>query len=286
MSAGVTITVGVPVNQSPVALAGVDPIRGTTLDEYFFWGWESYDPDGVVNSYLWTVNSTVVSTNAEFLWRFANAGNYTVTLTVTDDKGATATDGVVVEVLTPTATVGVELYDGVAGEPVNAAGTGKFRVVRVGGDVNQAVTVNLAINGTAINGVDYTLIASQVVIRARTTYTDVNVYPKVDGEIEPDEFVTLAVLAGTGYAIDPEKSAGACIVKDGTDLSTPMVSLSLLDGNATEPVSGPTTDNGKVTFKRTSRLHEVLKVNVAIGGIAFFVHRRTVHVEDITSMSG
>ena len=140
--------------------------------------------------------------------------------------------------------------------------------MRVGGDVNQAVTVNLAIDGTAINGVDYTLIASQVVIHAGTTYTAVNVYPKVDGEIEPDEFVTLAVLAGTGYAIDPEKSAGACIVKDGTDLSTPMVSLSLLDGNATEPVSGPTTDNGKVTFKRTSRLHEVLKVNVAIGGTA------------------
>jgi hypothetical protein len=47
-----------------------------------------------------------------------------------------------------------------------------------------------------------------------------------------------------------------------------VVSLGLLDGIATEPVSGPATDNGKVTFKRTSRLHEVLKVNVALGGTA------------------
>jgi hypothetical protein len=69
------------------------------------------------------------------------------------------------------------------------------------------------------------------------------------------------------YAVDPEKADGACTVKDSTDLSTPVVSLGVLDGIATEP-KGTVFDKGKVTFKRTSRLHEVLKVNVAIGGTA------------------
>lgn len=51
----------------------------------------SIDEDGKLVSYLWDFGNGQTSTEADPVWHYSAAGSYTVTLTVTDDKGATNT---------------------------------------------------------------------------------------------------------------------------------------------------------------------------------------------------
>ncbi len=93
-------TVSPPLNQAPVANAGADITKraarsGTasfTLD-----GRTSYDPDGVITSYAWSLGGATVGTGATLAQTRA-VGTYVYTLTVTDDDGATGTDTVTVTV--------------------------------------------------------------------------------------------------------------------------------------------------------------------------------------------
>jgi len=102
--AQVKIIVNAAANQSPVANAGINqaitlPVNSVALD-----GSASFDPDGSIVSYSWiktagpgavtitnsnTVNPTVIG---------LQAGSYTFQLTVTDNKGASASDQVSVTV--------------------------------------------------------------------------------------------------------------------------------------------------------------------------------------------
>jgi len=100
----VTIIVTLPPNQPPVANAGADisitlPVNATVLN-----GTASFDPDGSIVTYAWTklsgpaqysmANPGVSSTNLSNLVQ----GVYSFVLTVTDNRGATASDTVVVTV--------------------------------------------------------------------------------------------------------------------------------------------------------------------------------------------
>lgn len=100
----VTITVILPPNQPPVANAGADismtlPTNGASLD-----GTGSMDPDGSIVTYSWTklsgpaqytlVNPGAAATSLNNLVQ----GVYSFILTVTDNRGATAADTVVVTV--------------------------------------------------------------------------------------------------------------------------------------------------------------------------------------------
>src|SRR5690606_8133235 len=87
-------------NQAPVADAGVDmkitlPDPGIRLN-----GLNSVDPDGEIVSYSWTQISgeegiTITNANTKTPGIIgAKEGEYMFLLTVTDDKGATATDEV------------------------------------------------------------------------------------------------------------------------------------------------------------------------------------------------
>jgi hypothetical protein len=93
---------GTPANQPPVASAGADmnitlPTSSVTLN-----GSASKDPDGTIQRYSWTK----ISGPTQFLFASAGspitvvsnliAGTYVFRLTVTDDKGASATDDVTV----------------------------------------------------------------------------------------------------------------------------------------------------------------------------------------------
>ncbi len=105
--ATISITVNPLENQIPVANAGVDQsvVEGddVTLDA------SSSTDDGSIVSYVWSEGATQLSTDMSFTKNDFAVGTHTITLTVTDNQGATATDEVVVTVnapanLAPTAT--------------------------------------------------------------------------------------------------------------------------------------------------------------------------------------
>ncbi len=86
-----------PANKPPVADAGDDQNvtegSSVTLD-----GSASYDIDGTIVSYKWMEGSTVLSTDVSFNKTDYPVGTHTITLTVSDDDGATGTDSVSVTV--------------------------------------------------------------------------------------------------------------------------------------------------------------------------------------------
>ena len=130
------VVITVTGNQAPTADAGSDQTAGdddgngvetVTLD-----GSGSFDPDGTIVSFEWKESSTVLGSTASFSAYFS-IGVHTVTLTVTDDDGASDSEVVVVTVgsnQTPTAASGpdqtVTDVDGNGVETVALDGSASF----------------------------------------------------------------------------------------------------------------------------------------------------------------
>jgi hypothetical protein len=83
---------------------------------------------------------------------------------------------------------------------------GLFRVYR-NGDLSAALTVNLTISGSAINGIDYTTIANSVSIPAGRDSARILVTPISDAISETNELVILTVASGTGYVAGSPSNA-------------------------------------------------------------------------------
>ena len=113
-------------NASPVADAGVDQTvvdaDGDGAEAVAFDGTGSADPEGSALAYAWSVDGVVVATGAAATVVLP-VGVHTVTLTVTDDQGATASNEVLVAVEPAPAvevaveTAGQEAAREAAGEP-------------------------------------------------------------------------------------------------------------------------------------------------------------------------
>ena len=88
-------------NQPPVANAGPDQTvtdsDGNGSETVALNGAGSSDPDGTISSYVWKEGATQIATGATPSVSLA-VGTHTITLTVTDNAGATASDTVVVTV--------------------------------------------------------------------------------------------------------------------------------------------------------------------------------------------
>ena len=80
-----------PANQPPIANAGSDK-SGRVNRWISFDGNGSSDPDGSIVSYEWNFGDGGTASGARGNHRFTKVGTYTVTLTVTDDQGATGQD--------------------------------------------------------------------------------------------------------------------------------------------------------------------------------------------------
>lgn len=76
-------------NVLPVALTtGTTPTSGTAPLNVSFVGSNSYDPDGVIASYLWNFGDGTNSTLSNVSHTYSAAGTYNASLTVTDNSGA------------------------------------------------------------------------------------------------------------------------------------------------------------------------------------------------------
>ena len=79
----------------PIAVAAATVIHGVAPSQVIFDGSESSDPDGGdLQSWHWNQENTLLSTEAMLEQTFSVPGDYTVTLTVVDDEGESATDSV------------------------------------------------------------------------------------------------------------------------------------------------------------------------------------------------
>lgn len=85
-----TVTVTAPVNQAPVSRPG-GPYSGMAGSGVAFNGAASSDPDGTITGYAWSFGDGSTATGATPSHAYASAGTFTVSLTVTDNAGATHT---------------------------------------------------------------------------------------------------------------------------------------------------------------------------------------------------
>ena len=74
-------------NQGPIANAGSDKVA-YSLQKITFDGSGSYDPDGMIKNYSWSFGDNSKAYGKVVSHTYLDDGNYTVTLTVTDDQGA------------------------------------------------------------------------------------------------------------------------------------------------------------------------------------------------------
>lgn len=92
-------SVTIEVNAPPTASASADPPSGDAPLNVDFDGSDSSDPDGEIVEYRWEIEGpTPGGTGETITRRFQTRGEYDVTLTVTDDDGATDSTTITVEV--------------------------------------------------------------------------------------------------------------------------------------------------------------------------------------------
>ncbi len=97
----VVVTATAIPNVAPTANAGAD--TSVQVNSPVTLTGSGTDTDGTIASYRWTENGSVLATTASFSYTPSTEGTHTLTLTVTDNDGASATDDVVVTATLPAA---------------------------------------------------------------------------------------------------------------------------------------------------------------------------------------
>lgn len=91
------VVTGAP-NTPPNAVIRTVSVAGTIPLTVNLSGGNSTDPDGTIAGYAWNLGNGQTGTGASIQAIYTEAGSYTVTLVVTDDRGATATQTLVIDV--------------------------------------------------------------------------------------------------------------------------------------------------------------------------------------------
>ena len=95
------ITVDAPPNKAPSAVVTSSVLSGTVPLVVSFNGSGSSDTDGTIASFAWNFGDGSTGSGATSAHTFSAAGSYTVTLTVTDNQGATGQAQKVITVQPP-----------------------------------------------------------------------------------------------------------------------------------------------------------------------------------------
>ena len=137
-----TVTITVNPNQPPTAVANANFQSGNAPLSVIFEGRDSHDAEleGTI-TYDWNFgDGTAHSSSATPSHVFQNIGDYTVTLTVTDDNGATNSNSLVIHALDPAVRVrsnGSDTTgDGTVGAPYAGISTAASEIAQTGSWVN------------------------------------------------------------------------------------------------------------------------------------------------------
>ncbi|MCS6969750.1 MAG: hypothetical protein NZ552_01865, partial [Planctomycetes bacterium] len=155
--------------------------------------------------------------------------------------------------------VSIMAVDGEAAEgtPLN---TGQLRIQRTG-TTAAALTVVLAISGTATGGTDYEALGTSVTIPEGEAQVTLTVTPLDDTEFEGAETVVVSIAASAAYTVGSPSSATVTIA----DNDLPVVSITAVDGEAAE---GTPVNTGQLRIERTGTTAAALTVVLAISGTA------------------
>jgi len=85
-------------NLLPTAVIAASSTSGTAPMSVTFNGSGSMDPDGTISSYAWNFGDGTTASGSAVSKTFNTAGTYTVTLTVTDNRGGKGTSSAVIQV--------------------------------------------------------------------------------------------------------------------------------------------------------------------------------------------
>lgn len=211
-------------NTPPVADAGPDQVvvddDGNGSEHFWVDGSGSYDPDGTIVSEQWSVNGSALSVDSSDRTRL-DQGTHTVTLTVTDNDGATDTDTVIIQVV----------EEGSNNPPI--ANAGSDQVVE---DLDGNGSETVSLNGSATDS-DGTIVSvvwsegsSQLATGASASVTlavgthNLTLRATDDGGATDTDNVTITVLP-VGGNLPPTANAGS------------DRSVTDSDGNGSETVS-------------------------------------------------
>ncbi len=99
---------------------------------------------------------------------------------------------------------------------LESGGQGQFVISRTSGA--GAMVVNYTISGTAINGIDYSIISNSVTLADGVLSAPITVAPILDALQEGTETVTITLGGGTNYFVGTQNSATVRILDDDTEV--------------------------------------------------------------------
>ncbi len=123
------LTLDLWVPQPPVASIYCDSNYVSANETFGLYSWNSYDPDGWIVYSIWDFGdgNSWVSYDYYVYYAYSTPGEYTVTLTVVDNSGLTASASTVMFVSNPpVAVISVTPEVGTVGSPVTFDGTGSY----------------------------------------------------------------------------------------------------------------------------------------------------------------
>jgi PKD repeat protein len=244
---GVTATVGTASNQATmltiVLAAGTGPVANQPPDaaitsscsalDCAFDGTGSTDPDGSVASYAWDFGDGHSGTGASPSHTYASAGDYTVTLTVTDDQGAAGSTTATVPVsgTPPASGIGLRASAGTSARAVTSVSVDVPDTVAPGDTLLLVLSTNSAVTGVTPTG--FGQAAVQVAGTGPTTQLFTKVADAADAgsalqlSLSGRAKVTLQLLAYAGTSTtDPIASVTGASDGSGTAHTTPTASAS------------------------------------------------------------
>lgn len=271
--------VGPPANLAPVADAGPDQNvpnpAGTASVVVSLDGSGSSDPDGIIQSYQWSIAGSSIASGPTPSVSLG-VGTHTITLVVTDDDGASASDSVVIDVAPP--------------PPPNVAPVADAGPDQAVADTRKKGSEEVALDGSGSSDSDGSIQSYVWSIGGTTIASGVRPNVTLDAGIHD---ITLRVTDDAGdsstdtvlIAVGVALPANAPPIADaGADQSVPTAFLEL-SASVTLDGSGSTDDNGITSYTWTENGTQIATGVTATLDFDLGTHVVTLQVRDAAGLT-